>query len=506
VRELIHNNSLYYGYRLTLILLPLLLASCGGGNGGSSGAPPDPTLMSIAVTPATPTSYVGTSVQFHAVGSYSDGSTSDMTAAVTWNSTTASVATISNASGSQGLATNLANGSTTITASSGKSITSPGVTLNILSPAYSNFYSFTGGSDGGQPTSLIQGSDGNFYGTTASGGATNNGVVFNLTAAGTLTVLYSFVGGTDPASTNGVTLASDGTLYGTSQFGGANNGGTVYTVTPDGVEKVLFSFPGESGLVPDSGITYNYSGGPASALIEGSDGNLYGATIALAGPYISTVNYGTVFRITPAGAETVLYSFTGNSDGSNPTGLIQGSDGNFYGTAASVGDDGPYTVFKVTPMGDETVLYTFPSPPGATSVPPLPSALIQGTDGNFYGTTQGGGATGNGTVFKITPAGDTTLYSFTGGSDGGNPTSLIQGSDGNFYGFASGIVGVVNPELFVVTPAGVETVLVTFPSGNLVSTPASLLQGSDGHMYGILNGESTTSSPNVAVPGAVIRF
>jgi uncharacterized repeat protein (TIGR03803 family) len=455
--------------------------------------------MSIAVTPAIPTSYVGTSVQFQAVGSYSDGSTSDVTAAVTWNSTTASVATISNASGSPGLATTLANGSTTITAGSGESITSPGVTLNILSPAYSNFYSFTGGSDGSQPTSLIQGSDGNFYGTTASGGATNNGVVFNLTAAGTLTVLYSFAGGTDPASTNGVTLASDGTLYGTSQFGGANNGGTVYTVTPDGVEKVLFSFPGESGAAPDSGITTNYSGGPASALIEGSDGNLYGATIALAGPFIPTVNYGTVFRITPAGAETVLYSFTGNSDGSNPTGVIQGSDGNFYGTT---GNDGPFTVFEVTPMGDATVLYTFPNPPGATGVPPLPSALIQGTDGNFYGTTQGGGATGNGTVFEITSAGETTLYSFTGGSDGGYPTSLIQGSDGNFYGFASAI----NPELFVVTPAGVETVLVTFPSGNLISTPASLLQGSDGHMYGILNGESATSSPNVGVPGAVIRF
>jgi uncharacterized repeat protein (TIGR03803 family) len=490
--------------RLMLILLSLLLGSCGGGTGGSSGAPPGPTLMSIAVTPAIPTSYVGTSVQFHAVGSYSDGSTSDMTATVTWNSATASVATISNASGSPGLATSLASGSTTITASSGESITSPGVTLNILSPAYSNFYSFTGGSDGSQPTSLIQGSDGNFYGTTASGGATNNGVVFKLTpGATTLTVLYSFAGGTDPASTNGITLASDGTLYGTSQFGGANNGGMVYTVTPDGVEKVLFSFPGESGIAPDSGITYNYSGGPASALIEGSDGSLYGATIALAGPYISTVNYGTVFRITPAGAETVLYSFTGNSDGSNPTGVIQGSDGNFYGATESVGDAGPFTVFKVTPMGDETVLYTFPSSPGATGVPPLPSALIQGTDGNFYGTTKGGGATGNGTVFKITPAGETTLYSFTGGSDGGYPTSLIQGSDGNFYGFASGIV---NLELFVVTPAGVETVLVTFSSGNPISTPASLLQGSDGHMYGILNGESTASSADGAVPGAVIRF
>ena len=263
--ELIHNGSRDNGYRLMLLLLPLLLGSCGGGDGGSSGAPPDRTLVSIAVTPATPTSYVGTSVQFHAVGSYSDGSTSDMTAAVTWNSTTASVATISNASGSPGLATSLVSGSTTITASSGESIASPGVTLNILSPAYSNFYSFTGGSDGGQPTSLIQGSDGNFYGTTASGGATNNGLVFKLTPAGTPTVLYSFAGGTDPASTNGITLASDGTLYGTSQFGGANNGGTVYTVTPDGVEKVLFSFPGESGMDPDSGITDNYSGGPASA-------------------------------------------------------------------------------------------------------------------------------------------------------------------------------------------------------------------------------------------------
>jgi uncharacterized repeat protein (TIGR03803 family) len=302
-----------------------------------------------------------------------------------------------------------------------------------------------------------------------------------LTPAGLETVIYSFAGGPDPADATGLTMANDGTLYGTSLGGGANQGGTVFTVTPAGVETVLYSFPGRCYIV-DPSVPYPtcFSGGPPSGLILGSDGNFYGAT----GNPSAEINNGTVFRITPAGALTVLYAFTAGADGANPTGLIQGNDGNFYGTTAGVGNsqgEGPYMAFQVTPAGGETTLYTFPNTVGP--VPSIPCLLIKGNDGSFYGCTEGGGATGNGAVFKLTTGGESTLYSFTGGSDGNYPSDLIQGSDGNFYGLVAGDSSTINPGLFVLTPAGVETLLYSF-SAQL--TTASLLQARDGHLYGLV--------------------
>jgi uncharacterized repeat protein (TIGR03803 family) len=272
---------------------------------------------------------------------------------------------------------------------------------------------------------LIQGSDGNFYGTTATGGSSNRGTVFAVTPGGVQTVLYSFpAGSSDPYC--GLIQGSDGNFYGTTGAGGANDDGTVFEITPGGTKTVLHTFAktGSDGQTPYAG------------LIQGSDGDFYGTTYTG-----GSAGFGTVFKVAPDGTETVLYSFAGGSDGANPyAGVVQGSDGNFYGTTYAGGSNGLGTVFKLTPSGTETVLYSFA---GGSSDGANPEAgLIQASDGNFYGMTYRGGSSGLGTVFKLTPAGtETVLHAFAGSSDGANPwADLVQGSDGNLYGstFAGG--------------------------------------------------------------------
>ncbi|HXA80738.1 MAG TPA: choice-of-anchor tandem repeat GloVer-containing protein, partial [Opitutaceae bacterium] len=185
---------------------------------------------------------------------------------------------------------------------------------------------------------------------------------------------------------------------------------------------------------------------PNANLVQANDGNFYGMTYEGGSTYVSINNLGegTIFRMTPAGALTTLVSFTG-ANGSYPAAnLVQGIDGNFYGTTTedNVNDDG--TVFKMTPAGVLTTLVYFSSTSGQ-----YPNALVQGSDGNFYGTTEGTGSGGkDGTIFKITPAGAlTTLASFDSANGNEPLAGLVQGSDGNFYGTTvlggSSNVGVV---------------------------------------------------------------
>ncbi|HMK85308.1 MAG TPA: choice-of-anchor tandem repeat GloVer-containing protein, partial [Steroidobacteraceae bacterium] len=283
------------------------------------------------------------------------------------------------------------------------------------------------------PRSIFQASDGNFYGVTNNGGADDFGTVFEI-SSGVGSILYAFgpldsTGALNGSYPTGLIQGSDGNFYGTTTSGGSGFLGTVFKMTPSGTETVIHAFGPAGGTD---------GGSPIGNLVEASDGNFYGATTGG-----GANNTGTVFMITPAGAETVLYSFgpKGGTDGQTPSGgLLLASDGNFYGLTSTGGANGTGTVFKITPSGSESVLYSFGPPVNDQDPRPI-GALIEASDGNLYGTTQAGGSLNGGTVFKVTPSGmETVLHSFTAeGTDGAAPLAgVVQGSDGNLYGTASG--------------------------------------------------------------------
>jgi uncharacterized repeat protein (TIGR03803 family) len=289
--------------------------------------------------------------------------------------------------------------------------------------AFTVLHDFTGGADGGIPTGLVKGLGNQIYGTSYVGGSNpfcpGCGTVFKILSGGKLTTLFSFSSFGDGAHPlGGLVLGSDREFYGTTLGGPLSVYGTVYKITARGDVTPLWQFSG--------GID---GGAPVAPPVEGDDGNFYGTT--LGGPHSI---YGTIFVITPAGALKPLYSFTGGGDGGGPSGLVLGSDGNFYGTTAYGGTNvniGFGTVFKVSPAGTLTTLHRFNGADGRTPF----AELAQGSDGDFYGTTEAGGASDRGTVFKISPAGTfTTLHNF-GGLDGSTPEGpVVQGRDGNFYG------------------------------------------------------------------------
>jgi uncharacterized repeat protein (TIGR03803 family) len=219
-----------------------------------------------------------------------------------------------------------------------------------------------------------------------------------------------------------LTPGGDGNLYGTTPGGGSNGAGNIFKITPGGVFSNVYSFAdGADGALP------------VGALTLGADGNFYGMTA------IGLYGYGNIFKMTPAGVLTNLYSFTGGRDGSAPVGaLVQGTDGYFYGATEHnmfFGYAFYGTIFKISANGALTTLYTLNYTDGAY---PL-AGLIQGSDGNFYGTTYTGVNAGNGTVFRITPGGSlTTLAAFDGFDDGAHPmTPVVEGPDGALYGTTS---------------------------------------------------------------------
>ena len=306
--------------------------------------------------------------------------------------------------------------------------------------------------DGNRPSSgLLRASDGVLYGTTQFGGTFGQGTVFAITPEGTVTIPFSFNGGGADGthSDAALILAADGNFYGTTGRGGLYGFGTIFTMTPGGIVTVLHSF--------DSGSS---EASTNAALLQATDGNFYG-TSAYGGPS----GLGRVYRITAAGTFTVLHSFTGDStDGAYPVpALIQAIDGKLYGTTASGGGSDQGTVFTITPdTGTFTILHSFNAE--TTGANPA-AALVQATDGNFYGSTQAGGTFDMGTLFAITPGGTVTLlHTFAGGpADGAYPrVSVIQAVDGNFYGSTpsggAGSQGIV----FTITPAGSYNVLHHF--------------------------------------------
>ena len=335
--------------------------------------------------------------------------------------------------------------------------------------------------DGNSPrANLVQATDGNFYGTTANGGVNDSGTVFKITPAGVETVLHSFgtvasVDGRGPFAR--LVQATDGNFYGTTANGGDNATGTVFKITPAGVETVLHSF---GTVASGDGRT------PLAGLIQATDGNFYGTTRDG-----GANTHGIVFKISPTGVETILHSFGASGDSTAPQGdaLIQATDGNLYGVTPTGGANGGGAIFKVTLAGVESVFYSFPA---VTTFGYAPAgALIQATDGNFYGTAGLGGANDGGAAFKISPSGTyNVLYSFGAASSGDafQPRGLIQSTDGNFYG-ATRTGGPNNQgAVFKITPAGVETVLQSFLPRAGGYTPVGLIQGTDGAFYGTTEG------------------
>lgn len=336
-------------------------------------------------------------------------------------------------------------------------------------------YSFAGGDDGANPSArLFHADDGSFYVTTVNGGDAASGTVFKVLPSGEQQKLYSFSFGSNPVE--GLIQGTDGDLYGTTRNGGAYGRGTAFRITHAGVKTVLHSFGrGDDGAHP------------IASLIQGGDGSFYGTTY-----HGGASGKGTVFSITAAGQHAVLHSFAGGEDGANPAaGLIQGSDGDFYGTTyyGGVADKG--VVFRMSPAGVVTVLHAFAG--GVEGAYPSVE-LVQGSDGNFYGVTAAGGDGHVGTVFEVTPSGvATVIHSFHGGEDGRdradgvNPSSrLIQASDGNFYGttILGGAHGVGT--VFRFNPAGVYSVIHSFGASDTgaLYPGSALLQGSDGDLYG----------------------
>jgi uncharacterized repeat protein (TIGR03803 family) len=344
------------------------------------------------------------------------------------------------------------------------------------------------GTDGSNPyAGLVQATDGNLYGTTSEGGANSNsscdtagsgtngcGTVFRITPGGTLTTLYNFCSLSGCTDGNGpiaaLIQATNGSFYGTIFGGGANGDGTVFRLTLTGALTTLHSFCSLSGCA-DGGV-------PEAALVQASDGNLYGTTSGILG------TIGTVFKITPSGTLTTLTSSFG-PDGDQPTGaLIQATNGTFYGT--TYGGDPWGTVFKMIPSGALTELLNFDGTDGGGPY----AGLVQGTDGNFYGTTsQGGSSTactfGCGTVFKITSAGTlTTLHSFVG-TDGESPFgALVQATDGNFYGTTQNGGANGDGTIFEITPTGTLTTLHSFDGADGDEPRAGLVQATNGIFYG----------------------
>jgi uncharacterized repeat protein (TIGR03803 family) len=334
-------------------------------------------------------------------------------------------------------------------------------------------WTFTGGTDGANPEpTLVQGSDSNFYGTTSSGSAHGRGTVFRLSPAGVLTNLHVFGGTNDGgAPVAGMIFGVDSNLYGTTSTGGSNNLGGVFRMNSGGTLTPLWQFSGG----PDGGS-------PLGELVQGFDGNFYGTTSAGGSNHV-----GTVFSITSSGTLATLWQFSGGSDGSQPgAGLVQGIDSNFYGTTFAGGTNSSSgTIFKITSAGALTTLHRFT---GSATDGAFPDAsLLQGSDNNFYGTTFAGGLSGNGVVFKITPGGTySNLYRFTGSADGANPEApVIQGTDGNFYGTTSDGGTNFLGNVFRLTQSGTLTALWQFtgsPDGEFPE--AGLLQASDGNFYG----------------------
>ena len=482
------------------------------GGGGCSGPPSASPGLSVSISGSTitfawlaaagaPTSYIlqaGSSPGSSNLGSFNMGNATSYTATGVPNGTYYARIVGSNACGN-GPASNE-------------------VTAVVGGPAgaiLTAVHGFVGSpGDGSNWSTVTQGADGNFYGTSVTGGPFSSacntnllgcGLLFRLTPTGAFTVLYTFTGSTadhnaTPIYPYGALLqASDGNFYGTTSEGPA-----IFRMTPSG--SVTF-------------LTF-LGGGSYGKLVQGGDGNFYGTALGRPGTcsddrsavcLLQAGTSGSVFRMTPGGTLTTLKAFSGGADGAKPyAGLVLASDGNLYGTTQS-GASGFGTVFRITTGGTFTTLYTFTG--GADGGNPY-AALVQGSDGNLYGSTVKGTSFNAGTIFKITTAGAfTLLHTFTGYSvpdgtpkpgiplDGAFPAApLVQAPDGSFVGVTAGGGALSGGTAFKITPSGGYSQVAVFSGNAEGSSPIWLIRANDGNYYG--NGQYG----GIVNQGAVFRM
>jgi uncharacterized repeat protein (TIGR03803 family) len=309
---------------------------------------------------------------------------------------------------------------------------------------------------------LTLGTDGNLYGTTSAGGSSNLGVVFQITPGGQLTVLHTFASGDGYSPYAPPIQAVDGNFYGTTIFGGASAYGTVYKMNPAGAVTVLHSFDLANGR------------NPYGPLVQGNDGSFYGTAFGGLGANV----YGMVFKVTGAGKFTILHAFD-LTDGGNPySGLVLGKDGNFYGTTFNGGTAGYGVVFKITSGGTLTVLHSFtPLTDGGSPY----GGLVQATDGNFYGVGYLGGSPNHGTIYRVKPAGTfSSIYSFDGTKGGSPMITLLQHTTGILYGDTN-TGGTHNTGAFYSLKASLTPYAALLPTSGKVGKSIGILgQGFNG--------------------------
>jgi len=362
----------------------------------------------------------------------------------------------------------------------------------------SNLVTFYG-TNGAQPAaSLVEGADGNFYGTTLNGGASGNGTIFVLSQSGVLSTLVSFDGMNGAQPEGPLMQGIDGNFYGTTVGGGASSNGTVFMVTPSGDLTNLVSFGGTNGSKP------------YGSLAQGSDGSFYGTTSE------GGNNYGTLFQLTTNGVLTTLAYFDFTT-GANPLGgVVFGVSNVLYGTTSSGGASGLGAIFMFdlgsssglggrggNNSGTNSFLTNLYSFSGSNDGIGPQAGLLFGADGNLYGTAAAGGTNGYGSVFRISTSGDFTNLAFFGSSNGATPSSpLFQTADGTLYGTTTGGGAHSRGTVFGVTTNGVLTSLFSFAGGNGGANPlyAGVVVGTNGNLYG------TTSADGAGQDGTVYEL
>lgn len=364
----------------------------------------------------------------------------------------------------------------------GAALTSQVAIAQSNSFTLSTLVNFTGANGALPASNLIQASDGNYYGTTLHGGSDGFGSVYQLTPAGLLNTVHSFTGADGRYPYGSLVEGADGNLYGTTTEGGAMEQGTLFRLSFDGALVTLHSFGGPDGSLPYAN------------LVQATDGNFYGTTTG-GGPNES--GFGSLFRMTPEGVVTSIYSFTANNDGQFPyNNLLQASDGNLYGVTSTGGIDNDGAAFQSTLNGNFFFI-DFAGP--VNSISPY-TGLNENADEQLVGTTSSGGATGHGEIFTLSQDGTLTdVYDFSATSgDGGIPyAGLLLATDGNYYG--TGVGYFTDGGVFSLSPAG-EFQQLAFNSETGQLPFSSLIQGSDGNFYG------NTSAGGTGSDGVLFRL